>query len=109
VTADQRLTAAREFLAGARKHKVAELPPSVLIREDAELRRQLGQVLAVLDESVGVLGEALADAIQYRDPGGLCDACDASVASICDDHADDLNKTDAYLALAAALGIEAGQ
>lgn len=50
MSADQRVTYAREFLTGARKHKVAELPPSVLMREDAELRRQLGQVLDVAAE-----------------------------------------------------------
>jgi hypothetical protein len=48
---DQRVTAAREFLAGARRRKVAELPHSVLMRENAKLRRQLGQVLAVIDEA----------------------------------------------------------
>jgi hypothetical protein len=50
VTADPRLTAAREFLAGARRRKIGELPPSVLARLAAELRRQLGQVLDVIDE-----------------------------------------------------------
>ncbi|MGI9007024.1 MAG: hypothetical protein ACR2FU_12670 [Streptosporangiaceae bacterium] len=37
-------------------------------------------------------GQAIADAIQYRD--------------LCDDQANDLDKTDAYLALAEMLGIE---
>ena len=50
VTADdQRVAYAREFLAGARKRKVDQLPPSVLMRELAECRRQLGQVLDVID------------------------------------------------------------
>jgi hypothetical protein len=48
VSADQRVTAAREFLAGARRRKVDQLPPSLLMRECAELRRLLGQVLDVL-------------------------------------------------------------
>lgn len=42
---DQRVDRAREFLDGALKRKVTELPPSVLMRELAEARRQLGQVL----------------------------------------------------------------
>ena len=46
--ADQRVTSAREFLSGARRRKVAQLPPSLLMRECAELRRLLGQVLDVL-------------------------------------------------------------
>ena len=49
MNADQRVANAREFLAGACKRKVAELPPSVLVRELAECRRQLGQVLNVID------------------------------------------------------------
>jgi hypothetical protein len=49
VTADLRVTAAREYLEGARRRKVTELPPSLLVREAAELRRALGQVLDVLD------------------------------------------------------------
>jgi hypothetical protein len=48
VSADQRVTAAREFLASARRRKVDQLPPSLLMRECAELRRLLGQVLDVL-------------------------------------------------------------
>jgi hypothetical protein len=52
VTGDQRVTAAAEFLDGARKRKVTELPPSLLIRECAELRRALGQVLDVVEEDL---------------------------------------------------------
>jgi hypothetical protein len=48
MSADQRVTAAREFLAGARRRKVDQLPPTLLMRECAELRRLLGQVLDVL-------------------------------------------------------------
>ena len=48
--ADQRVTYAREFLDGSRKRKVTELPPSVLMRELAECRRHLGQVLIVIDD-----------------------------------------------------------
>jgi hypothetical protein len=51
---DPRVIAAREFLVSARKRKVIDLPPSVLTREDAELRRLLGQVLDYIDESGAV-------------------------------------------------------
>jgi hypothetical protein len=54
-----------------------------------------------------VLVQALADAIEYRTPGADCADCDASPAGLCQDHAEDLDKTDAYLALARVLGIEA--
>ena len=53
-----------------------------------------------------VLTQALADAITYRDPTGLCTGCEDSPAGICDAHAADLDLTDAYLHLAAELGIE---
>jgi hypothetical protein len=63
-------------------------------------------------ESLAGLGErailrhALADAIAFRSPEGICPDCDAHPASLCEDHAEDLDKTDAYLALARDLGIE---
>jgi hypothetical protein len=53
-----------------------------------------------------VLGRALADAIQFRDASGFCPLCEAHPAGLCDDHAADLDLTDAYLALARELGIE---
>ena len=53
-----------------------------------------------------LLGQALADAIQYRDPGGFCTACEDDPSNLCGDHASDLDKTDAYLALGEALGVE---
>jgi len=53
-----------------------------------------------------VLGQALADAIEHRTPQGFCPDCDAHPAGLCADHAADLDKTDAYLALARDLGIE---
>ena len=113
MTADLRVGQAREFLAGARKRKVTELPPSILMREDAELRRQLGQVLDVVqadvsltDEQLEVLGQALDDAIEWRTPSANCTGCDDHPAGLCNDHAADLDLTDAYLALARELGIE---
>jgi hypothetical protein len=95
--ADPRIQAAREFLAGARTRKVSELPPSLLVREVAELRRLLGQMRDIIGDyeaddmvtvdlrtavpsggayltpaDVLVLGQALRDAIAYRggDEGG---------------------------------------
>jgi hypothetical protein len=52
-----------------------------------------------------VIGQTLADAINYRKPSGACRNCDDHPAGLCDDHADDLDRTDAYLALARDLGI----
>jgi hypothetical protein len=42
---DQRVTLAAEYLAEARQRSVEQLPPTLLMRECAELRRQLGAVL----------------------------------------------------------------
>ena len=52
-----------------------------------------------------VLGQALADAIAHRTPG-ICEECDVRPDGLCDDHAADLDLTDAYLALGRELGIE---
>ena len=41
---------ARAYLDVAQRHSVEALPPTILMRECAELRRLLGQVLAVLAE-----------------------------------------------------------
>ena len=116
MTADLRVPQAREFLAGARRRKVTELPPSILMRELAEARRQLGQVLDVVRESVSltdeqleVLGQALADAFVWRTPAVACADCDEYewLDGLCPDHAADVTLCDAYLALARELGIEA--
>jgi hypothetical protein len=47
---DERAKQAARFLAEARQRSVEELAPTLLMREVAELRRLLGQVLAVLAE-----------------------------------------------------------
>jgi hypothetical protein len=47
---DDRSALAARFLAEARQRPVDGLPPSMLMRECAELRRFLGQVLGVLAE-----------------------------------------------------------
>ena len=48
--ADQRAELARRYLAEARQRSVEQMPPVLLMREVAELRRLLGQVLDVLAE-----------------------------------------------------------
>jgi hypothetical protein len=114
VTADPRVTAAREFLDAIRPYPVADRPVSVLRREDAELRRMLGRLLAVIDgqapaltaEQLAVLRQALGDGIAHREPGGFCIDCDAHPAGLCVDHAEDLDRCDAYGLLAKALGVE---
>jgi hypothetical protein len=47
---DQRVELAREYLTDVSRRGVEQLPPTVLAREVAELRRLLGQVLAILGE-----------------------------------------------------------
>ena len=47
---DQRITQAREHLAVVERTDVLRMPPSALLRECAESRRQLGQVLAAYDD-----------------------------------------------------------
>jgi hypothetical protein len=47
---DERAELARRYLAEVSATGVERLPPTVLMREVAELRRLLGQVLAVLAE-----------------------------------------------------------
>jgi hypothetical protein len=63
-------------------------------------------VVTVTAEQAEVLAGALSDAIRYRDPAGDCLDCDVHPASLCDNHAADLDLTDAYLALAREFGIE---
>jgi hypothetical protein len=70
---------------------------------------QASPVLILSESSEAVLGQALADAIAHRTPQGICPDCDAHPAGLCDDHAGDLDTTDAYLALARELGIEVEQ
>jgi hypothetical protein len=126
---------AREFLASARTHPVAGLPPSVMARELAEARRQLGQLLTLVDDfedeeslraatgldgdggarivpaDVVTLGQAFADAIARRreHAAGSCADCDTSPAGLCAQGAGDLDRADTYTALGRALGIEAEQ
>jgi hypothetical protein len=59
-------------------------------------------------EQAEILGQALADAIGYRQLRAdmFCAGCEVHPAGLCDDHAADLDLTDAYRALAAELRIE---
>jgi hypothetical protein len=112
--ADLRVAAAREFLRHVRTGpKPAALPRQALDRETAELCKLLGQVLDYVDSHPAadegqreVLARALADAVAYRDPDGHCLDCAGHPAGLCDEHAADLDLTDAYLALGKELGIE---
>lgn len=53
------------------------------------------------------VGEALADAIEYRQPSGFCRDCDDDPADLCAAHSRDLDRADSYAALGRQLGIEA--
>jgi hypothetical protein len=55
-----------------------------------------------------VIGQALADAIEFRRDaaGGWCADCEAYPSGLCLDHATDLDRADDYLALARELGLE---
>lgn len=54
-----------------------------------------------------VLGQALADAVAHCTPGGYCADCEVHPAGLCEHHAGDLDRADAYVNLACELGIEA--
>ena len=57
MTADRRVQSAREYLDGARRRNVNQLPPSQLVRELAETRRALGQLLDVVDEAIAAAAD----------------------------------------------------
>lgn len=107
---DIRLTAARQVLAELPEAEDNERPYFWIGR----LRTALEQLLDVAAPTPAgldagqreVLGQALADAIEYRTPYGDCNDCDTRPESLCNDHAADLDLTDAYLALGRELGIE---
>ena len=110
---DTRVQAARQAL--------AELPPAEDIERPyfwiGRLRTAMHQLLDVAAPAPGgldtgqreVAAAALADAIDYRglrvNPG-LCADCDADPSGLCSDHAADCDLADAYLHLAAELGLE---
>jgi hypothetical protein len=105
VTADQRVEIAHDYLASVRRHKVTALPPSVLVRECAELRRQLGQVLDLISEQVALTPAQLATALKALtaaaehaevQAGEFCDGCGLHPAGVCDKHADLLDEAGEY-------------
>ena len=65
-----------------------------------------GQAPALTPEQRDVLGQVLGDAIAWREPAGQCSDCDDSPSGLCQDHAEDLDRCDAYGLLATALGGE---
>lgn len=128
MSADMRLTAAREYLNHIRTGpKPSALPRIRIDREDAELRRQLGQVLDVASESAAVAGllcdavaavvyeldtaeaalvlDALEVAAEYRryraDVG--CEACRAEYGGMCESCAADDVRAMEYDGLAAKI------
>lgn len=112
MTADQRVTSAREFLAGARRRKVTDLPPSLLERECAELRRLLGQMLDVVDEATTLTPADLRtvrDALDVaadtkRDSAANCPDCPHTEGGLCTTCDSRLTRADEYDNLAARLG-----
>ena len=105
---DLRVTVARKAL--------AELPPAEDIDRPyfwiGRLRTALSDLVSVaspggMDNGQReVVAQALADAIGHRTPEGFCEECEARPEGLCNDHAADLDLTDAYLALGRELGIE---
>jgi hypothetical protein len=107
---DQRITLAREYLAGVRQHDVLRMLPSALMREAAESRRQLGIVLDVIGEAMtaadrATMLAALVDAARWRDHLGAadCDDCTHAPAGLCGRHDEDLAAADGYRRLLAGL------
>ena len=67
----------------------------------------IAPAVAALEEAqLATLGQALADAIEYRQPAGICADCDGHPARLCSPHAADLDRADDYAALARELGME---
>ncbi len=88
------------------------LPPSVLVRECAELRRQLGQVLDVIEahampldaDQAAIVLDALDVAADYRRDGAAnCPDCAVHPAELCSTCEWRLSSAEAYDHLAARL------
>jgi hypothetical protein len=111
---EDRRAAAGAALAGFRREDRAFGADGALARRVAdELQSLLGLLEAGAAPGTGiaphqrvVLGQAIADALIYRSPAVPCTACDEHPAGLCEDHASDLDRTDAYLTVARDLGIE---
>ncbi len=110
---DQRPAIARDYLVSVRRHQVTTLPPSVLVRECAELRRQLGLVLDAIDQAAAlteaqraIVLAALDEAADCREQraASWCGDCAPAPAECCPEHLDDLDQAAAYRSLARELG-----
>ena len=101
MTADPRVTAARAFLAGARKRKFDGKPNSVLVREAAELRHQLGQVLNVISEGMMI---SPADVQTVLCALAIAARWDDLTAGAGEDHLAGTGQAAAYRQLASRLG-----
>jgi hypothetical protein len=109
---DQRVTLAREYLASIQRTGVEQLPPSRLMVEAAELRRQLAIVLSVIEHQAPALTEAqrstVLDALDVaadykRARAATCPDCEASPAGLCGTCEWRLARADEYDALAETL------
>jgi hypothetical protein len=112
VSADQPVILARAYLAAARGRDINHLPPSRLMTELAETRRQLGQVLGAVADPAPPLSEAqlatVLDALDMaadykRDRAATCPDCEAHPAGLCDTCEYRLAAADEYDALAKTL------
>ena len=110
---DERAELARRYLAEISARSVEVLPPSRLMAECAELRRLLGQVLAVLDSAPVLTGpqralvlEALDEAAGVRQlrAAAWCDACATAPDGACDYHVEDLDTAEDYQRVAREIG-----
>jgi len=106
-TPPERVTLARDFLAAAKRRRVADLPVAVLMREDAELRRILGEMLTLLadcedDEQQRAATHVTADGGAYLVPGDVVVLGFALGEAIGQRGL----RSGAYLSLARVLGIE---
>lgn len=111
--ADKRISAAGEYLGHARRIDVHQAPRRELARAVAELRRQLGIVLAVTAATAPDLAPADRDlvfgALDHAEQlmrervDAYCVDCATSPAEACEQHLDDLDLADAYQALATRL------
>jgi hypothetical protein len=110
-----RITAAAAALGDFRRAEAADAtwegPAAPWATWAGRLAAELGSVLdgqaPALDAGQLVtLGQVLGDAIAHREPCGSCVDCDDSPAGLCEDHAEDLDRCDAYGLLAKALGVE---
>jgi hypothetical protein len=57
------------------------------------------------EEGRETLTVALADAVDYREPRGVCADCDKALGGHCGDHAADQDLADRYRRLAASFGL----